>query len=591
MDSVIAFYNNLFTIEVAVFGIIAAAVFVFIQIVYSQFSYRGIYLLFKNTLLILYFILSTSSLLLTAIGSFILSFPNIDSLMGNILTVELFRNEVFASILLFFSILSLAFFISFLIINIRYIRPSKVAILISKKISNNMIQDYLLKKYGVPAPDDWLTLLQLQNTLSHNHKEGKGISKEQSTNKQSEEQLTNNLTIYENTQKKVAQASDPLDSLDALMFTAIKNSDLVTISEINTLLLSISTSFIDNNVYEKETTEWSPYLGLIQKYFNYFTDRMKIYLEICDRHNFTAAKIKILELSEMVSKQNMFKCSSEIYSFFELWQETADKSIEESPQVFIKLIEVYDNLLNVFFKEGLEKYSNQIDEIFRHLGWLGERLISLKGIEDKPLMHVLHDTNEFDQLFNSVFSYSYKYNHHYQDSYPLIYFDLIYVLIRQFIAVYKAQKSVTLKENVFDCLYVYSSFAKAAISHRNSRGAALAYTRLKECYDELLGEHLEECAKEAIKLLVNIGGISSRHKEELQKVEFLSKSIHEEVIDLAAISPFRNEVESEVWNSHVGMDSDWDFVIEMGKRMQTNFGFMFDWETGKLYPDDDPKRK
>src|SRR4030042_4765484 len=78
MDSIVSFYNNLFTIEIAAFGIIAAAIFVFLQIVYSQFSYREVYGIFKNVSLILYLIISIATLLLTAAGSLILSFPELN---------------------------------------------------------------------------------------------------------------------------------------------------------------------------------------------------------------------------------------------------------------------------------------------------------------------------------------------------------------------------------------------------------------------------------------------------------------------------------------------------------------------------------
>lgn len=33
-----------------------------------------------------------------------------------------------------------------------------------------------------------------------------------------------------------------------------------------------------------------------------------------------------------------------------------------------------------------------------------------------------------------------------------------------------------------------------------------------------------------------------------------------------------------------------DYIKTLDKRMKTNFGFMFDWETGELYPKDDPRR-
>jgi hypothetical protein len=41
MSSITDFYNTLLSTEIAVFGIIAAAFFVFAEMVYGQLSYRG----------------------------------------------------------------------------------------------------------------------------------------------------------------------------------------------------------------------------------------------------------------------------------------------------------------------------------------------------------------------------------------------------------------------------------------------------------------------------------------------------------------------------------------------------------------------
>lgn len=40
-----------------------------------------------------------------------------------------------------------------------------------------------------------------------------------------------------------------------------------------------------------------------------------------------------------------------------------------------------------------------------------------------------------------------------------------------------------------------------------------------------------------------------------------------------------------------GQDARWRFTTKAGARLRTNFGMMFDWETGELYPDNDPRRR
>jgi hypothetical protein len=120
----------------------------------------------------------------------------------------------------------------------------------------------------------------------------------------------------------------------------------------------------------------------------------------------------------------------------------------------------------------------------------------------------------------------------------------------------------------------------------------LAMGRLKDSYDKLVSENLEESAKEAIGLLTRIGGMAARHKDKLQKVEFVRGGLIDQyIMDTAVTSPFRDKISSTIREAYTGLDVDWDFVVEMGRRLQTNFGFMFDWTTGELYTKDDPRRR
>ena len=163
-----------------------------------------------------------------------------------------------------------------------------------------------------------------------------------------------------------------------------------------------------------------------------------------------------------------------------------------------------------------------------------------------------------------------------------MYFDSVDVIFLQLVSVAKKTQIQRLKEDIFICLYVYSSFAEVAIPKGNSNGAALATIRLKESYERLVGAGLEESAKEGIGLLVMIGSMAARHKDELQKVEFVRGGLLDQyIMDTIVTSPFRDEISYAVSEAYIRRDADWDFVIEMGKRLKTNFGFTFDWTTGE----------
>jgi hypothetical protein len=605
MDSVVSFYNTLFSIEIAVFGIIAAAIFVFLQIVYSQFSYRAIYAIFKNRILVLYLIISTVTLLFTAAGSLILSFPGLSSISGaSKVAPDIFRDWVVASSLLASFLLSLILFVVFTVLNISYIRPSRVALLISKGITNDQIRDFLLRKYGVPAPDDWVflsrqygaELLFIRATGPESDQKHELGEEERAQMERKKQQLAKtileNKKRHEMMKKAVEHAENPMEPLDALMLKAINSVDLATIEEIQSLLLRISTNFISHYKDDADKKEWFPESGIIQKYLEYLRELFGMHLNMCDRQKLDPVKVRCLETTEKTARQVILANAGAIEKILTFWKEIADDAIGESRIIFNTVIQLYQGLADYAFESGIEDNRDWLDEIFRDLGWLGERLISQQGIEEKPIMSDHDYFNEYDRLYEALSSFGYDYSYKYPTAYPLIYFDAVRVVFLQLVPAFKKCQNPRLKGNIFSLMYVYASFAEAAIPNGNSIGAALAASHLKRSYNDLLSQGPEESAKEAIKLLVRIGGIAARHKDKLEKVDFLgNQTIDEFIIDIVVSSPFQEDVIYEVREAYIGSDLDWNFVTKMGKLLGTNFGFMFDCSTGELYAEDDPRRK
>ena len=605
MDSVVSFYNTLFSIEIAVFGIIAAAIFVFLQIVYSQFSYREVFAILRNRLLVFYLIISTITLLFTAAGSLVLSFQGLSPISGtNLVAPDVFRDWVVACCLLAFFLLSLVLFIVFVILNIRYIRPSRVALLISKGISNDQMRDFLLKKYGVPAPDDWmflsrqygLDLIFIRKTEPESDEKHEIVEEERAQIEQKKQELTKtileNKKRYETFKKAVEHAENPMEPLDALMLKAINGVDLTTIEEIQSQMLRISNNFINHYKDDRDKKEWAPDSGIVQKYLEYIIELFRMHLSMCDRQKLDPVKVRCLETSEKIAIQVIAVNAAGIEKILTFWKEIADDVIGESRVIFNRIIQLYRDLAHHAFEKGIEDSKDWLNEIFRDLGWLGERPISQQGIEEKPIMCDHEYFNEYDQLREALASFGHEYNYKYPTAYPLIYFDAVYVVFLQLVTAFGKYQITSLKENIFSLMYIYASFAEAAIPNGNSEGAALATSRLKESYDKLVSQGPEESAKEAIKLLVRIGGIAARHRDKLKKVDFLgNQNIDEFVVGILVTSPFQDAVTSEVREAYMHLDVDWNLLVAMGKLLGTNFGFMFDWNTGELYPDDDSRRK
>jgi len=111
-----------------------------------------------------------------------------------------------------------------------------VALLISKRIKREQIQDYLLNKYGIPSPDHWLFLSRpmdfviVYSTGSDADKRQELSEEEraqiESKKQQVKRQLSDNKKTYEKVKKVVEHAQDPIEPLHALMLRAINNVDL-----------------------------------------------------------------------------------------------------------------------------------------------------------------------------------------------------------------------------------------------------------------------------------------------------------------------------------------------------------------------------
>jgi hypothetical protein len=609
---IVNFYNNLLTIEIMTFGIIIAAIFVFMQIVYSHFSYREVYIIFRNKLLITYLIISTLTLLFTASGSLFLSFPQHNYFPQiNFNLNETFRNEFAGLGILALFLISIVLFIITIFNNIKFIRPTKIAFLIGEKVKPEQIRDFLIAKYDIPSPDARSFILRLYDKIPINvsyyrlgfEEENKEISEEEKENIEREKaniekQIELNRERYEYIKNKASDARNPLEPLDNLIIKSINTIDLITLNEACSVLSVISQNFIEfySDDDSEGRNEWNPYSGIIQKYLKHLIESFNVYFDLCDRQRLDVAKPIIIELSKNVILKILKRNNIlEIKIILSFWKGIADNSIGKSIQIFNNCIEYYRDLGDYAFDNGIDENIQWLDEIFRHLGWLAERLLSKQGIEEKPLMANDYYYNEYDQLFNALISFSYEYYNKYPMSYPLIYFDAIHVLFLQLIIIYKKSEKTDIANNIFDCIYIYYSFAKEAILKGNADGAALAILRLNECYEKLVDDNLEESAKEVIKLLVSLGGISAGNKDKQLHTRLIDGPIEVYLMNIIENSPFQIEIENRIREVYIKSEGDhkaiWEFIITLGKRMGTNFGFMFDWVTGERFAEDDPRRR
>lgn len=241
-------------------------------------------------------------------------------------------------------------------------------------------------------------------------------------------------------------------------------------------------------------------------------------------------------------------------------------------------------------------YGDMLDRTLGDLGWLGERVLEKIGLETKPKMYDTEYSTEYEDVLNVLLSFGSLFSDKYPTGYPLICFDSIMVIASKLVELRrKDSKNNTLKDNLDSCTSKIWSFIEPALRVGNSEGAALAVMRLVECYKKYLDSGLRDSAGYTASLLAQSAADAAVFEDKSSKNSLLHESIEEHISKILEKSPFRFEITGAVKEALIKSHGPehpkvWGFVKSLGRRMGSNFGFMFDWETGQTYSEDDPRR-
>jgi len=608
MPSVADFYNTLLASEIAVFGIIAAVLFVFVQMAYTQLSFKGVSFIFRNRFLWVSILFSVATVLFTATGSLLLSFPSFDFVPQlNLGSRTFYQNGHVGLAALSLFLTSIVLFIVLVIRYGQNLRPSRVALLIGSQIQPKQVRDYLLRRYGVPNPDSYTYLVRLHKSFGVDDQIGfvrlrlEGIEQSETEEKKKErdrklkvveQKIAAYRKIYKTLTEKQGEIEDPLAALAMLLVRAIDSFDISTVEDAVRLINSISDNFIGTYQKEQIREPWDPNDQIARNYVDYLLGHLRLQFEHCDKNQYQHAKSKLLQMTQHLGRLLvMNKLANEARPVLDFWKQIADQSIGRAAQSFCEIIRYYDDVFEHLMDRKDDTNQELLDEVFRHIGWLGERVLSKVGVEEKPLMRDDGFYNEYDCIMEPIFSYSHAIDEKRPDGYPLIFFDAIWVVIRQLARILRTaaeDRSARLQENLFSLIYRFSSFASAAIRQANSRGAGLAVVRLKGSYDLLSENGLDELAEDLISVLAELGGNVAGAGDRLTSVDFLGKAIDDYIIDTVSSAAHTRKVAEAAlevlirgWGEHA---KRWKYLKKLGARMRTNFSLNFDWRTGEDGP-------
>lgn len=607
MSDLSSYYSLLFSTEITVFGIISAVILVFVQLIYSNYSYRQIWNVFKDPGIKLFFGLCALDLLMTAAAVYILLvYPTIIYL-GPFSSIGVVTHPLYAFSCLLLIGVSILFFGVLIVTNIRHLQPHRAIHILARSLRYNDFRDFLWRRYPLEPPFNLLIgTVHLTWDDQENIETDEGRAVRLSTKSEANRRELDSIESEINSiNQRVADAEDPLLPLRDMMIQFIKRSDLSSLAEASNVLSSTCKEFL-GKIRSTTGEKWTPEGSLPMSLTKHLIGTLQTILEIADREGLDSAKKDILAVSVSYATY-LFGCGRylELEAILMFWQKVADESIGKSSSTFQLIIEYYGQICELIVDSLVESPASSredtredvLNRAFHKLGWLGERLLEKVPMESSSIMSNYEYSNEYDALLNFLLNASDKYDRQLPTHYPLAYFDALYVVLRKLIDVYKQRKDADLDEDLFRISYAFSSFAERAISARNAIGAALAVLRVWEVHEDLKKAKLDKQALDVVKPLVRIGILAAAYRNRLERVDFLSKPIHEWIAEKLVESGenYEDDIAREyihvaVENSD-GHENAWAYLKELGIRMSNNFGFAFDPVTGDDYPKDDPRRK
>jgi hypothetical protein len=603
MGSAADFYNSLLASEVAIFGIIAAALVVFFEMIYAQLSYRGASTILKSWLLWVSIIVGLATVLFTATGSLLLSFPSFDFVPGvNFHSRDFYHNGYVGLTAVALLAISMILFLVLVVRNGKYLRPSRIALLLGQRIKSDILRDYLLHKYGIPRPDSYPYPDKIYRSIGIDHPSGIIIKTYGEDREKTEEEIEERnqketialrkLGLYQKQYEKLItrfeHGEDPFAALSMLLVRSVDSYDTPTVGDVIRLIDRISAGFIEEYSQKRSNELWSPEDKIILNYVDHVLGLIRLHLEHCERGQHQHIQLQLLQITQRLSTALMEQgLATEEKLVMNFWKEIADQSAASAPRLFCEFIRYYNDLFEYLIDK--KEHEELLKDLFRHIGWLGERLLSKTGVEERPLMMDHTYATQYDCLLEAILTYGHTINDKRADMYPLIYFDAVHVAILQVARLLQDQKDGAtrrrLRDNLFILIYTFVSFANVAIRVRNSDGVGLAVMRLKESYELLVQKEINDLAEELIMEITELGGNAAGFSDRLTSVQFLDKEIPDYIIDIVASARHTNKVAGAATEIVIRGEGDhdrrWEFLKRLGRRMQTNFGLNFDWRTGE----------
>jgi hypothetical protein len=519
-----------------------------------------------------------ASLLLSALAALLSAFPKHDIIPSvNFHSRALLKSPGFAVIALFLFLGSAIAAIWVAIAEILSLRPSGLIDKARKNINDNHLKMYLIKKYGLQKP-----------FLIRFHIEGIDEPEEMKERFEKEDkQYAEDMKVYESLMGQSGNENDPLEAIGELAIRSIRNRDTSLLEKaLNALGEALQKNI---RVKEGEGSNWGANSFIYGHLIEHLLMWISFLIEECRKEGSSRLAGYVYGFTDQIAseavKKGDLQAAKRIISY---WKLEADQALSGDTRTFIQLIGLQRKLGEELFSEQDDgSKAEMLNEVFRSLGWLGERLLE-KGIEKKPLMQDRDYETSYDALFEAILTFDDLYKRQRPKDYPLIFFDAVSVFFEGLLKEMKkhTDKAIRQKiyEHVFDCAYVYSSFATTAIQAGNGSGASLAAVKLVERYKELRenadDEKLDKDARDTMGLLLDLGLGAAGQPVKNTSADFLPEGIEKRMLDILSAAPaeYSQDLASQVFEGFIRFDrarnleGGKEFIKKLGAARNSDFG-------------------
>ncbi len=471
-ELVVSIYASIFGTIVSVFGISVAAVIALTQVLQPVISHAQAWRLLKSRTVIfagLSMILSAGLCIVAIVG---LAYPH------DILPMDAGLNGMLSGVWFLAVLIFLIFFSAIMTIKIIYqqsslLIPQNALKHFKDNLDMKQVSKYFTYKGSTrpfPPMNKYLAVFADEEERKMSDEDRRKEEEEESKKYREE------LASYERLQAECEYLENPLIPLESYLTANIKKGDLFSfVATLKTFESIIGGLVADNNC---------KYLDQVIAYYCKALERMSENAVVNGALSFM---FEAVESSHRVALTLIKREPSLTTSIQAYWENAAQDSMGVYPLVFRRIMEAYrecgELILKVDKSTKRESYP-PMEDIFRSLGRLGEKYLESRAPERKTIMQGSHGT-EFDSLVDAVLSFGWVYsNNNTKTSYPLIYFDALYVIGKKLIDYYNPSNesdsyASDISNTLFSLMYEHLSYGEAACLAKNNNGARLSVLGLK----------------------------------------------------------------------------------------------------------------